>query len=355
MGMALATALAQARQTWVPLAVSIAIPLELATVTAVALRQDRGPVLFIAAAMDAIILCSGALWLLSRWAGGYARLGLTPRRWLRLFLLAAVSASLVGSFLGVSEILRLRAVLIVSELVFAAAILFVATRAARIASQRDFWNVFRTELARYLPRAFVELAATELEILSASVRSLARARVGPAPGVFTTLRTSQSGFILPFTALASLIEMPALHLALRFWLHAPFVIHIALAMLHLYGLLWLLGDRRRILETGHRCGPNALVIQLGRRWRCSVPYAQIERVGRQPQPVGRQDKSTRNVTPWDSPNVHLCLRTPVRLEGYFGLTRNACHLRLFLDSPDEFVAAVKDRIARAQTSAAFDK
>src|SRR5215472_8422250 len=52
MDTALATAPAQARQTWVPLAVSIGIPLELATVTAFSLRHDRGPVLFIAAARD---------------------------------------------------------------------------------------------------------------------------------------------------------------------------------------------------------------------------------------------------------------------------------------------------------------
>ena len=348
MDTALATASGQARQTWVPLAVSIAIPLELATVTAFSLRHDRGPVPFVAAAMDSIILCGGALWLLSRWAGGYARLGLTPRRWLRMLMLAAIPTSLVGSLLGIPAVLRLRAVLLVGELAFLAAILFAATRAARVVSQRDFWSIFRTELARHLPRAFVELAATELEILSAGIRSLARVKVHPAPGVFTTLRTSKSGFIVPFIVLMSLIEMPALHLALRFWLHAASVIHVSLGLLHVYGLLWLMGDRRRMFETGHRCGQDALDIRLGRRWRCSVPYAQIERVGRQPQPVGRQDKSTRNVTPWDSPNVHLCLNAPVRLEGYFGLKRSASHLRLFVDSPDELVAAVRVRIARRQ-------
>ncbi|HKD39116.1 MAG TPA: hypothetical protein VKB87_02410 [Myxococcaceae bacterium] len=348
MDTALATAPAQTRQTWVPLAVSIAIPLELATVAAFSLRHDRGPVLFVAAAMDSLILCGGALWFLSRWAGGYANLGLTPRRWLRMLMLAAIPASLAGSLLGIPAVLRLRAVLLVGELAFIAAIVFAATRAARVVSQRDFWSIFRTELARHLPRAFVELAATELEILSASIRSLGRAKVDPAPGVFTTLRTSKSGFILPFIALISLVEMPALHLALRFWLHAPFLIHVSFVLLHVYGLLWLLGDRRRIFETGHRCGQDGLDIQLGQRWRCSVPYAQIERVGRQPQPVGTPDKSTRNVTPWDPPNVHLCLKAPVRLEGYFGLKRSASHLRLFVDSPDELVAAVRDRIARRQ-------
>jgi len=115
MDTALATAPAQTRQTWVPLAVSIAIPLELATVAAFSLRHDRGPVLFVAAAMDSLILCGGALWFLSRWAGGYANLGLTPRRWLRMLMLAAIPASLAGSLLGIPAVLRLRAVLLVGD------------------------------------------------------------------------------------------------------------------------------------------------------------------------------------------------------------------------------------------------
>src|SRR5262249_11648059 len=248
----IATRQLHARQRAIAVAVSIAIPLEFLSVTVFSWKHKTSPVLFAAAAVDSVIFCGGALWILSRWAGGYAQLGLTPRRWLKMFAMAAVISSAVGWVLRIPEIIVVRWLVVSAELAFTAVILFAIIRTARALPREGFWNQVRLKLSQHLPSIVVKLGTTELELLSSGVCSLIRPRVHPYQVVFTTLRTSQSGFLLPFIALASLVEMPALHIALRFWLHSSYVAHAVLLGLHLYGLLWLLGDRRLIRETGHR-------------------------------------------------------------------------------------------------------
>jgi hypothetical protein len=55
-----------------------------------------------------------------------------------------------------------------------------------------------------------------------------------------------------------------------------------------------------------------------------------------------QPRKGRNprVTPFDPPNVHLCLSGAIRYTTYFGLQRMARHIDLYVDEPDAFVAAL---------------
>jgi hypothetical protein len=52
------------------------------------------------------------------------------------------------------------------------------------------------------------------------------------------------------------------------------------------------------------------------------------------------------VTPFDPPNVHLCLAKPVAYRGLFGRKGELQHVDLFVDRPDEFVTAIDQRLRR---------
>lgn len=153
---------------------------------------------------------------------------------------------------------------------------------------------------------------------------------------FSTTRQSRIHMVVTMVIVVTLFEMPALHLLL---LRSGFWVHAAIVAANLWAIVWLLGDRRKMVRSAHTLCSAALEIHLGDRWRGSIPYAQIDGARR----IDRGDKRALRISPSDPPNVELWLRAPATLASYYGIKRSSARLQLFVDEPDAFVAAVEKR------------
>jgi hypothetical protein len=170
--------------------------------------------------------------------------------------------------------------------------------------------------------------------------------------VFVPMRESRSGWFLPFIALATLVEGAAVHVLLYVLVPGSGWVQAGLIALNVYGLLWLMGERRLLWQSAHRLEAQALELELGMRFSASIPYAKVTRV--LPLRTDAERRSVQNpkgpknprATPLDEPNVHLCLSEPVTYTTFFGLTRQAQHLDLFVERPEAFLAALSERMGR---------
>ena len=253
------------------------IPVEVAWVGFLAIRHNQ-PLLPLAAAFDAALLAGGVLWLISR----RQPLGIPPARWLRLSAIALAVAGLASRALGF-----------------------------RVASMAVAELLIVGVTVRYglLPKPVANALKMELSIFGAALRALLR-RPLPKDDRFLPANRNQ---LVVMVFVLTLFEAPALHLVL----HGA-AAHTILTVLHLYGLVWVLGDARLVSESGHRLGPDALALHLGLRLRGTIPYSQIREVVR------------------DGSTVTLRLSTRARLEGYFGIRRTLDMVKLQLDEPDRF-------------------
>jgi hypothetical protein len=306
--------------------VAIAIvPFDIALCSWLVTRHQAPAQLFAALAVDALLFGGGALWLIQRRAGGLVRLGLVPRRWARLVGIAVAVVGLAAR-VAVPEVRSLVWLVAPVELMVLGAV--------AVGMRRGISTV--------LPAVWVETARFELALLAAAVRSLVRRPVVRADDAFSTTRSSQSGQILIGLLLITACEGPAVHLLLHAAGARPLVQWVVL-VLHVYGLIWLVGDQRLMQESGHRLTATGLELALGLRWRGSLPYAQISTVT---AISGARDRRVRTITPFDAPNVELRLHEPIRLTSYFGRRTEAARIRLFVDEPERLIAELAARITK---------
>jgi len=317
------------KQQALVLAVIAIIPLELAATTFMTLRHRVSTGLFVVPAAEALLFAGGALWLLQRRYGGFGALGLSGTRALRLLGIAVVVSGLLAKVAGMPHVGQLTKLFAVSEL---AVLVFVAT-------------LLKRKVSTALPPNVVEAARLEIAVWRAAGRMLARRPITLPDDVFTTTRTSQADKLLLGLTLISLVEMPALHLGLHAWLGAGHLtLHLTLGALTIYGLGWLAADHRLMRESGHRLTADGLELSLGLRWRAFIPYAQLREV-RVIDGSAPRDRRARRLTPLDAPNLELQLASPVILRSYFGLTRRADRVRLFVDTPAPLAAALQAKIS----------
>jgi hypothetical protein len=171
-----------------------------------------------------------------------------------------------------------------------------------------------------------------------------------SPTVFVPMAASRTGWLIPVFALAMVVEGSAVHLLLYGFGARSGWLHGGLLALNVYTLLWLMADRRLMQQSAHRLEPEALELSLGLRFSARIPYEKLARVlplhtgaeRRSVQPRG--GKKNPQVTPFEEPNVHLCLHGPVSATFFFGITRQVEHLDLFVERPEEFIAALAERI-----------
>jgi hypothetical protein len=186
-------------------------------------------------------------------------------------------------------------------------------------------------VATGLPARIAELVATEVTIMGYGV-------VGwraPRGDCFTVHRTSGWSLIAGVFIALTLVEVPLVHLVLVV-AGVPTAATIVSA-LSLYGALWLAGDAHALRHGGLRLGARALELELGVRWRGSIPYAAIERVERAQGPA---DLDVAIATA----NVVVVVRDPVVLRGLFGRRRTVRSIALELDEPDAFATALRAHV-----------
>jgi hypothetical protein len=319
---------------------------EIAVVLLSALQHPSTLVLSVALASDLVLLGALAVWA----SGGVRRWELTPGKGLRAAALGVLVFSGVTRALGIPGPALLLPLALAAEATLACVILLSFLRAVRQGG--DFWGDVQRRLGSVLPRAATVVLVTELRLLHAAAQSLLRRPLRtpePSATVFPPMAASASGWLIPFILIASVMELAAVHALLhalapgRLWTHA-----LTLGV-HVYGVLWLVGERRLLWGSAHRLEDDALVLQLGLRWSARIPYGVIARALPLRSDMDRRRVQTpkrrgsASVTPFDPPNVHLCLDAEVEVSTFFGLRRRVRHLDLFVDRPDAFLAALETR------------
>jgi hypothetical protein len=314
--------------------------------TLLSLSRDVPRAVHLAVVADVVLFTALALWLV----GGPRAAGLSAGRALRGAVVGVVLFSVGLRVVGVPTSDMLLGLALAAEASLAVVVLVGLVRALR--QPGDTWARLRETLRESLPAPVAEVAFGEVRLMSAMVATLLRRPLlvpESSPTVFVPMAASRTEWLIPVVTLAMLVEGTAVHLLLYAlgargeWLHG------VLLALNAYTLLWLMGDRRLMRQSAHRLEPEALELSLGLRFSARIPYEKLARVlplrteaeRRSVQPRG--GKKNPAVTPFEEPNVHLCLHEPVRATLFFGITRQVEHLDLFVERPEEFIAALVER------------
>ena len=127
------------------------------------------------------------------------------------------------------------------------------------------------------------------------------------------------------------VETFAAHVILARW--SPVAAWIATAS-SLYALLWLAGDAHALRLSRLRVTADALVVEMGLRWRVEIPRADLAAV-RAVDTAPSGDLLRADLL-W--PNVLVELSRPAVAHGLFGRTRRVERISLSLDDPEGFLA-----------------
>jgi hypothetical protein len=320
--------------------------LEVPFVLLSALQRPSSLVLSVALASDMVLLGALALWA----SGGAHRWELSPGKGLRAAAVGVLVFSGVTRALGIPGLGLLVPLVLAAEATLACLVLVSLFRALRQGA--DFWGELRRLLASALSGPAAGFVVMELRLLHAAAQSLLRRPLRapePSATVFPPMAASSSGWLIPFLLIASVMELGAAHALLYALAPGHPWAHAVTLGVHVYGVLWLIGERRLLWASAHRLEPEALVLHLGMRWSARIPYALVTRALPLRNDIERRQVRTRRrrdsarVTPFDPPNVHLCLEGPVEVSTFFGLRRRIQHIDLFVDRPDVFLAELKSR------------
>lgn len=313
------------------------LAIETVAVVLAAPAAARPGLLAAALAVDAVLLAALALHLARP---GRAQLGAL----FRAGVLGVVVFAVVTRILGIPVPDLILPLAIAAEVVIAALLVRGVWRARK--AKGALWAAVDA-----LPPPLDRFFRFELTLLSAAFGLRRDAPPVPSAVVFPSMAGSQSGWFIPVVVIASVMELGAVHALVAGLTEAGLGVHLAILGVHLYGVLWLVGDLRAMQATSHRLEADALVLHLGERFHARIPYGQIqrllplrndaERASVQPRTGRRRNP---RVTPLDPPTVHLCLLAPVAYRSFFGRARQAEHLDIFVDRPEAFLRALEARL-----------
>lgn len=300
-----------------------------------------------AVAFDLSLWCGLGLWVAAGQAGGWDQLPVPVGR---------LRTALMGTLVLVAAMLRLggasNAALMVLELGVLTILVSTVVRGVRQGhTGMDALARVQHALGKVLPPVVAHAVVHEGVMLWMAWRALLRRPI-PTPGVnaITFTRSSSHGNLALALGLATLVEMPAVHILMHHvWGAAALPWHAVSVGLHIYALLWLAGDVRWLRETSHQATAAGLHLHLGGRMRVLVPWSSIQdaRVESLPAfaPYARMGRAREHgmvkMTPLESPNVVLQLSEPVDVVTLVGTRRGVTRLRLFVDEPATLVTLVR--------------
>jgi hypothetical protein len=169
--------------------------------------------------------------------------------------------------------------------------------------------------------------ATEMAVLWYALFSWGR----KAPEGFSAYKRAGWGAIYVAVGIASLGEAVGVHFLVRRFGPAA---TISAAALHIYFLLWMLGDYRALELRPIEISGALLKLRIGLRWEGELPLRLIEA-------VDSDYTSGLRLGILGAPNLHLKLREPVELRSFFGITRRSDSLLLQVDDPTALAAALR--------------
>jgi hypothetical protein len=192
-----------------------------------------------------------------------------------------------------------------------------------------------------VPRVIRDALHTELRLMSAVARALARRPVAPSEITFTRDST------YPGLANALGVVLVLEGIPIHFLLYRHPVAQAVSLALHVYGLFWVIGDLRALRESRCSFEHGAVALNLGLRWAVRVPLHVIDTCG-EGGPEGGAAPNEVRISAGDTPNVVLTLRKPIVARGLLGARRRAQVLRLYVDEPAVFLEWVGALQARAR-------
>jgi len=123
---------------------------------------------------------------------------------------------------------------------------------------------------------------------------------------------------------------------IEIWLSRFGAVFTAIAAgLHLYALLWLLGDARALRNRVTRIDGEVLRLRLGLRWQANIPREAIESVEVGPAPAG-----SLRLKVLGAPNLVIRLRFPMEVRGPLGISRRSKTLAVQVDDPRGLAGAL---------------
>jgi len=134
-------------------------------------------------------------------------------------------------------------------------------------------------------------------------------------------------------------ETLGLHFVLLRWSH---VAAWLATLLSAWGALWIVGDMHAVRLRPLRLADDALVVELGIRWRAVVPYDAIRSVTVAASP--RRGPRTLVATVVGAADVPVTLSRPLEARGLLGRSKRFDELLLSADRPDALIAALRARM-----------
>jgi hypothetical protein len=275
--------------------------------------------------------------LIVHWLVGL-RLGRLPQWTIGVVVLigVALTAVLIPDQTGLVMLLAgLAEIVVLAVAITRLRKLLGAAREAR-ACGMDRADAFETGLAAALeaPR-LASAIRLEAEVVWLALSGwFRRPRLPDATAAFTHHVESGWMYLAGVLLALSIVEGAGLHLILEATGH-PTIAWIVTAV-HLYAIVWLLGDAHGLRLHPTRVDDAHLHLRLGLRWRADIHRLRILRVQRF---SGDPDDRHLSLVVAGDPNVLVQLDGPVEVRGLFGLRRRADTLLLQVDDPGGFVTS----------------
>ena len=244
-----------------------------------------------------------------------------------------------------------RGVLVALGMVWAAAELVIAgmvvvrgrrllrTTRAALRSGKPPWPAFAAGLSEVLGQGWMaELIAQELIIVYYALTGwFRRPRTTDSVTAFGHHRSHVWGAVVLVMVIISVPEMLGLHFLLQHWSVTAAVI---VSILHVYSLLWLIGDYQYMRHTAIVLAPDGLLrIDIGFRLHLELHIDDIAAIG-PAQDVIADAEHVRKARVMDDANVFVRLHAPRAATVLLGRRRLVNGLAIRVDDPDALIRAV---------------
>ncbi|WP_422353485.1 hypothetical protein [Stenotrophomonas sp. AR026] len=172
---------------------------------------------------------------------------------------------------------------------------------------------------------------------------------------FTKAVDYQGAFVLML--LLALVEIPIAHLLVYCFIEdgSSLLLHIILAYLTIYGLIWMVADRRAVGHSSHRLSSRRLLVRMGWRSSMDVRVQDIRGVTllqsslgawAESKAIDRRDLTV--VSPLDAPNIVLEMESRDTYLSLLSVKPIPRYLALFVDEPKLMKSAVENVMSGQQ-------
>lgn len=172
---------------------------------------------------------------------------------------------------------------------------------------------------------------------------------------FTKAVDYRGAFVLMM--LLALLEVPIAHLLVHCFIEEDrrLFLHAVLAYLTLYGVIWMISDRRAVGRSSHRLSSRRLQVQMGWRSSMDIRVRDIRgatllqsnlRTWAESRKLDRRELAV--VSPLDAPNIVLELDSRDTYLSLLSIKPMPRYLALFVDEPQLLKSAVESVMSEPQ-------